>query len=70
MSRAMKARRICSPRLVRTGMFWRFGLLEERRPVAAPVWLKSVWMRCVRGWTRNGSVSRYVDFSFVSSRYS
>ena len=25
-------------------MFWRFGSLEERRPVAATVWLKEVWI--------------------------
>ena len=33
------------PSSVRTGMFCRFGLVEESRPVAATAWLKRVWMR-------------------------
>jgi hypothetical protein len=39
-------------------MFWRFGLLEERRPVAAPAWLNSVCSRFVSGLTSAGSESR------------
>ena len=35
-------------------MFCRFGLLDESRPVAATVWLKSVWTRPVRGLIRRG----------------
>ena len=30
-------------------MFWRFGLVLDRRPVAAATWLKVVWMRPVSG---------------------
>jgi hypothetical protein len=26
-------------------MFWRFGLVEESRPVVVATWLKVVWMR-------------------------
>ncbi len=33
------------PSSVRTGMFCRFGSVEESRPVAATVWLNVVWMR-------------------------
>ncbi len=33
------------PSSVRTGMFCRFGSVDERRPVAATVWLNVVWMR-------------------------
>ncbi len=33
------------PSSVRTGTFCRFGSVEERRPVAATVWLKVVWIR-------------------------
>ena len=40
----------------------------ERRPVAVAVWLKVVWMRPVSGSISSGSASRYVLFSFVSSR--
>jgi hypothetical protein len=53
----MNPARISSPRGVRTGMFWRFGSDELRRPVAAPVWLKLVWMRPVVALTRAGSTS-------------
>ena len=42
---------------VRTGMFWRFGSWEESRPVAAPAWLKVVWMRPSAGSTSSGSAS-------------
>ena len=41
----MKAARISRPNSVRMGMFCKLGLLEERRPVAAPVGLKVVWTR-------------------------
>ena len=34
--------------LVRMGMFWRFGSLDDRRPVAATAWLNEVWSRPVR----------------------
>ena len=33
------------PSSVRTGMFWRFGSVEDSRPVAATVWLNVVWIR-------------------------
>ena len=33
------------PSSVRTGMFCRFGSVDDSRPVAAMVWLKVVWMR-------------------------
>jgi 2-methylaconitate cis-trans-isomerase PrpF len=42
---AMKAARISRPTAVRMGMFCRLGLVELRRPVAVPTWLKVVWMR-------------------------
>ena len=42
---AMKAARISRPMAVRMGMFCRLGLVEERRPVAVPTWLKVVWTR-------------------------
>ena len=57
------------PISVRTGMFCRFGFVLLRRPVAATVCWKSVWMRPSSGETAPGSASRYVDFSFVSCRY-
>ena len=49
-------------------MFCRFGSRLDSRPVAAPTWLNVVWMRPSRGLTSGGSASRYVDFSFDSSR--
>jgi hypothetical protein len=49
-------------------MFCRFGLVEDSRPVAAPVWLKVVWTRPSRGSTCLGRASRYVEFSLSSSR--
>src|SRR5437879_7511069 len=67
---ATKARRMASPRGVRTGMFCRFGSELDSRPVAAPAWLKLVWMRPVAGFTYPGKASTYVDLSFASSRYS
>ena len=33
------------PCSVRMGMFWRLGLVLERRPVVVAVWLKVVWSR-------------------------
>ena len=35
-------------------MFCRFGSLDDRRPVAATVWLKLVWTRFVFGLTSAG----------------
>ena len=49
-------------------MFCRFGLVEDSRPVAAPVWLNVVCTRPSRGSTCLGSASRYVEFSLSSSR--
>ena len=45
------------PSSVRMGMFWRFGSVEDSRPVAVAAWWKVVWMRpsCA---TSAGSVSR------------
>ena len=43
--------------LLRTGMFWRFGSWQERRPVAAIDWLKVQWILPVSGWTVSGSDS-------------
>ena len=44
----MNASRMRRPSAVRTGMFCRFGSVEDSRPVAATVWLNVVWMRpCV-----------------------
>ena len=40
-----EARRISRPSSVLTGMFWRLGSEEERRPVSATVWLKWAWTR-------------------------
>src|SRR2546425_5710243 len=59
------ARRIASPRGVRTGMFCRFGSELDRRPVAAPAWLKLVWMRPVAGVDRESKrlQSRHQLFS-------
>ena len=58
------------PSGVRTGMFCRFGSEHASRPVAATVWWNVQCTRPVRGWTSCGSVSTYVDFSFVIARYS
>src|SRR2546430_7458883 len=33
------------------GIFWRFGSLQLRRPLLAPVWLKLAWIRPVLGLT-------------------
>ena len=55
---------------MRTGMFCRFGLELESRPVAATSWLKVVCSRPVAGSSRAGSGSRYVLSSLVSSRHS
>ena len=41
----MKQERILRPISPRTGIFWRLGLLDDKRPVAVAVWLKVVWMR-------------------------
>src|ERR1700737_2706014 len=52
-------------------MFCKFGSDDERRPVAATVWLKLVWTRWVRGSTSNGRASAEVPFSllnFLNSR--
>ena len=51
-------------------MFWRFGSVDDRRPVAATVWLNEVWMRPVSGWISSGSGSTYVESSFASARCS
>ena len=40
-----------------TGIFCRFGSVEERRPVAATVWLREVWSRPVSGFTSCGKAS-------------
>ena len=47
LARGARRRRggCAGPSSVRTGMFCRFGLVEESRPVAATAWLKRVWMR-------------------------
>ena len=37
--------RMRRPSAVRTGMFCRFGSVEDSRPVRAMVWLNVVWMR-------------------------
>ena len=42
---AMNAARISRPNSVLMGMFCRFGLVDERRPVAVPTWLKVVCTR-------------------------
>ena len=49
-------------------MFWRFGLLDDSRPVAATAWLNDVCSRPVAGFTSAGSASMYVPFSFESTR--
>ena len=41
------ASRMSFPSAVRTGMFWRLGSLDDRRPVAVPARLKLVWTRPV-----------------------
>ena len=55
---ATKQARIGRPISVRIGMFWRFGLVLESRPVAVAVWLKVVWTRPVSGSIRSGRESR------------
>ena len=65
----MKAARISRPSAVRTGMFCRLGLVDERRPVAVPTWLNVVWTRPSES-TRRGSESRYVERSLASWRCS
>ena len=66
----MKPRRMSRPSSRRIGMFWRFGSLDDSRPVAATVWLNDVCSRPVCGFTSAGSASMYVLSSFDSSRYS
>jgi hypothetical protein len=63
-------RRSSRPSCVRIGMFWRFGSCDDRRPVAATVWLSRVCTRPVDGATSRGSASTYVDLSLSTSRYS
>ena len=68
--RGTKPRRISSPRGVRTGMFCRFGSVDESRPVAAPVWLNAGVDPAGRGVH---ALREHVDVgrpSFSSSRYS
>ena len=65
----MKPRRISRPASVRMGMFWRFGSEDERRPVAATVWLNFAWIRPSAS-ASSGSESAYVPFSFEISRCS
>ena len=55
---ATKQERIGRPTSVRIGMFCRFGLALESRPVAVAVWLKVVWSRPLSGWISSGSASR------------
>ena len=57
-------------RSVRTGMFWRFGSVEESRPVAAPAGWNVVWIRPSAGSMSCGSASTYVPFSLESERCS
>ena len=45
------------PSSVRIGMFCRFGLEDESRPVTAPVWLYEVCTRPVLGSTACGNAS-------------
>jgi len=45
---------------VRMGMFWRFGFDHDRRPVAAPAWLKVVCSRWIAGSISAGRASTYV----------
>ena len=52
----MNARRISRPIGVRTGIFCKFGSLEEMRPVAAMVWSNQVWMRPSRPVSRSSAV--------------
>ena len=51
-SRGTKPRRMSRPSSRRIGMFWRFGSLDDSRPVAATVWLNDVWSRPSRGFTQ------------------
>ena len=44
-SSATKQARISRPCSVRIGMFWRFGLVLDSRPVVVAVWLKVVCSR-------------------------
>ena len=54
-----KGRRLKTPASVkvrptadRVGMFWRFGLLDDSRPVAAPAWLTQARLTAFfPGWT-------------------
>ena len=48
---------IARPVSVRTGMFCRFGLMLERRPVAATAWLKTVCTRPLFFSTSLGRIS-------------
>src|SRR2546427_798048 len=66
----MNAARISRPSSVRIGMFCRFGFDDDSRPVAAPAWLKLVWMRPERTSISSGSASTYVPFSLLICRYS
>ena len=49
------------------GLDWR---VVESLPVEVTVWLNEQWSRPVFGLIILGRASRYVDFSFASSRYS
>ncbi len=58
------------PRSVRTGMFWRFGLLDESRPVSVSDCANVVCTLPSDGSMYCGSFSTYVDLSFEQARYS
>ena len=66
----MKALRISLPSSPLTGIFCRFGSLDERRPVAVVAWLKEVCMWPVRAFISFGRASIYVPSSFFSPRCS
>ena len=53
----MNAFRIYRPISVLIGIFWRFGSLDESRPVAATVWLNDVCTRPVSGLISDGRAS-------------
>jgi hypothetical protein len=50
----MKASLIFRPSSVRAGMFCRFGLAEDSRPVAVIVWLKLLCILPVMGFISFG----------------
>ena len=63
------ALRTSFPSSVRIGIFWKLGLLVDKRPVAVMVWLKEECTRLVISLILFGIGSRYVFFNLNNFLY-